>query len=159
MAQKLTMVPHVLALLAPVDGTTSAKISDYVNMGLNDWVTFLLYFGSADATTMDIQLWQSSAASCTSKTALGFNYRYQTTATDSMSTITAVTASSATASFETTGTAVASKLYLIDVDPDTMTDGKKYLKLSATGSSGNNLVAIAALVFPKYPQAIPVASS
>ena len=155
----LMMIPHVVPAIAAVDMTTAETKTGHINAGLNQWVTLLVQFGSADAASLDIAVYQTSANTTVSAT--GVDCRYRLTAAVGTDLIGAVTSAtlSATATLETTGAGVASMALVIDVDPADMTDGKKYLHATITGSTGNNLAGATWLLYPRYAQAVPVSST
>jgi len=158
----IMMVPHVINCVAPIASSTSVINSGYIHMADNLWVTFLLSYGISSCVTTDINVWQSSAATTVSRTAVPFYYRKQLAGTDAMGTVTAVSGqgtTTASISLEQTSAEVEGYMYIIDVDPADMTDGKEFISLTSVGDAGSEVISMAALVQPRYAQAVPVASS
>jgi hypothetical protein len=156
----IVMVPHIINCLAPVDGTTSANSSGYIHMADNLWVTVLVSFGAVSAVTTAIRIWQSSAAATDSRATVPFYYRKQLAGTDAMGAVTAVSGQGTltTELLDCSSLDLAGYMYIIDVDPADMTDGMQYISVVSTGDAGNSLISMAALVQPRYAQAVPVAS-
>ena len=157
----IMMKPHVINCVAPIASSTNLIDSGYIHMADNLWCTFLLSYGVSSCVTTDIVLWQSSAATTVSRTQyLPTVYRTQAAGTDAMSAVTNSTAATSTGiNLELTSAQAEGNLYLIDIDPANMTDGKEFIRLTSQGDAGSEVISIAALVYPRYAQAIPVSSS
>lgn len=139
---------HVYGVLAYVDTTTSAVSTAYVDMSKYNSVKFLLGFGTND-TIGTIGAEQSTALdSSGTEAGLGFHYRLTgTIATDTMGAITYVD-STATLAYAAADDA---KYYIIE--PDQLTDGYRWCRLTITPSgtaSATPVWCVAILSGPTY---------
>jgi hypothetical protein len=132
---------------------TANDKSKFVHVGNAHHVTFLLGFGTVDtATTITVR--ESSAASTVSAEAIPFYYRLSgASSADNTDTWGAIT-SADSAGVALTATTDTGKFLLIDIDPDDLSDGDKYLQVvtAATNYSTAGAFLVAAFLEPRYPQ-------
>jgi hypothetical protein len=162
--QKEQFVP----LLAPVDITTSATATPYVDLkGALD-CTFIIPWGVITTTSADqvvtVTVEASSAAtSNATEAAIAFNYRLSTAigGTDSLGAVTAATS----AGYGMRGDADAMML-IIEVDPAAVQGATsnlngRFVRVVLTPGSGetNALVAVIAVLHPSYAGNTMVSSS
>lgn len=153
-------VPHVFPVSAPLDHGTTGFGTSYVNAGLNEWLTFVLYFGaSTDNTSIDITV-ESSSANSSNSSEEAIPFWYALTSATGTDTIGATTAATTTGYTSVAGTTVANKAVRIDVDPQSVDDDKPYVRVWVALNGGTYcLMSAVALLHPRYQQAIPPASS
>lgn len=151
----------VLPILAPQNIVASATASEYVDLKLANWATFVVSFGAAtsdstDTCTVTVEA-STAASSNATEGAIAFSYRLSSAvATDSMGTITAAT---------TAGVAVTAtddnKVLVIDVDPAAVAAtaaDRRFLRVVLTPNAEMASCNVGALAFlaPRYPgNAIP----
>jgi len=143
---------QVIPALAPVAFTNSCACSEFVDLNLANWVTFLVNFGVTSATNVTISVEGSSVGSSASATKIGFDYRLSSAvATQGWGAITDGTTAGATLlSAVLTGASV-----LIDIDPvDVMAlgDQHRWVGVRLTPTSTKVVTAgIQAFIQPRYP--------
>lgn len=134
---------HIVPLIAPVDATSSAQTTGYVDMSKYNQVQFVVFFGAAD-TVGTIALEQSTTAdSSGTEAGLGFYYRKSgAVATDTMGAIAHINSDSSLA------TAAADDSLIFIIEPDQLDDGKRWCRLVFTpsGTSASCLVGIHAIL-------------
>jgi len=147
---------HVVPLLAPVDIAGVATSSDIIGMKEYLSIQFLVEFGVITGDVVTLTVLECDDTSASSSTAIAYKYRKTSAVgTDLTGALTDIAA---------TGLAVAAdddgKAILIDVDPAALTDGYPYLMVTATpgGSATVCLIAIQAILRPRYPQAVQVSA-
>jgi len=148
----------IIPALGPIDIVGSCGISEFVDLNLANWVTFLVSFGvvttGAGATCDDVTIavQGSSIGSSLSATIIGFDYR--------LSSAIATAGWGAITDGTTVGTVfscsdLTSASVLIDVDPaDVLALGEVHrwvgVKLTPTSTKAIN-VAVTAFIEPRYP--------
>jgi len=154
---KYAMDYHAVPILGLTTVTAAETATAYVDMKDYHWVDFHVSIGTLTGDTCTLTIEESSAATSASAATLPFVYRQSSAvATDTMGAVT--TAAS-------TGVAVAdtddNTLWILSVDPRTMTDGNRFLRvLLSEGSSTSAAVkGVTAILYPRYAQATPLSSS
>lgn len=155
---------NIIPLLAPQDIVATATATEYVDLDLVNWVTFLVPFGniaSTDSTgEVVVTVLCSTAATTASETAMAFSYRLSGAA--GANTMGAITA--ATSAGVGVGQGDDNKILVIDVDPAAVaavgTD-KRFLHLVATPTSEVTATLLGALAVtePRYPSNSPLVST
>jgi hypothetical protein len=151
---------QVIPVLAPVLFTNSCACSQFIDLNLANWVTFLVSFGVSSATQVTVSVEGSSIGSSASATKIGFDYRLsEAVATQGWGAITdGTTAGTAFLSAAITGRSV-----LIDVDPvDVQALGEQHRWVGVRLTPTSSLVitaGIEAFIQPRYPgNAMPSSS-
>ena len=141
---------HVVPAIAPVDITTTTTYTDVIGLKEYEWVEFLISFGAITGDTVAMTVEVCDDASATNSTAIALMYRESSAVgTDSMGDVTAAT---------TSGVTVAAtddnKVFLVDVNPASLSSGYPYVRvaLDPGGSMSACLVSAVALLKPRYPQ-------
>ena len=154
---KYAMDYHVVPILGLTTVTAAETATEYVDMKDYQWVDFHVSVGTLTGDVMTLTIEESSTAASSSAGTIPFVYRQcSAVATDTIGAVT--TAAS-------TGVAVADSddntLWILSVDPRTMTEGNRFLRvLLSEGSSTSAAVkGVTAVLFPKYAQATPLSSS
>ena len=148
--KNLSQEIHVVPLLAYGQKNTTF-IVPHINMKLYEKVEFLVSLHTVTANDFTMTLTQSAATAGSTSTAAAGYYRFTAAAgTDTLGTATALTTSGLAIT-----TAHTTLTLLVDVESQDMsTASKPYVGLTFTdASSGDILVSIKALCWPKYPQA------
>jgi GH24 family phage-related lysozyme (muramidase) len=148
----------IIPALGPIDIVGSCAVSEFVDLNLANWVTFLVSFGvvttGAGATCDDVKIFVegSSIGSSASATMIGFDYRLSSVvATQGWGAITdGTTAGTNFVTSDLTQAAV-----LIDVDPaDVLALGEAHrwvgVHLTPTSTKAIN-VSVTAFLEPRYP--------
>lgn len=141
---------HIVPCLAPVDITNVTTASDVIDAGECQHVQFLLYFGALDVAGV-INVYESDDIVPTASTAIaGWTYRLSAaTGTDLWGASTAGALNLAYAGTED------GRIMLIDLNPAVLAAGRPYVWVEVNPTAGaNNLLAIVALVTPRYSQEI-----
>lgn len=156
---------NFIPVLAPQDLTATAAASAYVDLNLSNWVTFFVQTGamtsdSTDGMTITVEASTAGTSNAT-EAAVPFRYRRAILGTDAWGAIT--TASSVGATCSATDD---NNTWCIDIDPsDLATDhgqaDARYVRVVLTPEAGTNsmLVAVNAVIEPKYPQNVIPSSS
>lgn len=153
--QGLKVVPLYAA--AP----TATFASKFVNCKAAHWATFLANWGTLDSAVV-VTMEQATAAATTSSTPLAIKFWYRklpAVGTDD----TTITSASYSASTGVTLTASTdnSKALIIDVDPATLTEGYKFVRLVGTigtAITGTGFM-VNAILEPRYPSAVMASAS
>lgn len=155
---------NFIPVLVPQDLVATAAASAYVDLNLSNWVTFFVQTGAmtSDSTDGMVITVEASTAGTSNATeaAIPFRFRRAILNTDAWGAIT--TASSAGATCSATDD---NNTWCIDIDPaDLPTDPGadfRYVRVVLTPEAGTNsmLVAVNAVIEPKYPQNINLSSS
>jgi hypothetical protein len=154
---KYAMDYHVVPILGLTTVTAAETDTAYVDMKDYHWVDFHVSVGTLTGDTLTLTIEESSTAASSSAGTIPFVYR-QSSAVGTDSLGAATTAAS-------TGVAVAdtddNTLWILSVDPRTMTDGNRFLRVvMAEGSSTSAAVkGVTAILYPKYAQATPISST
>lgn len=150
-------------MLGPIDITTTATGSKYLQVGKQHWLTFLVSFGSVTTGTVTVTVEASTAGSSNAtEAAVPFSYRVSGAVdTDSMGAITAATSAGAALA----AASALNKDMLISVDPAALpvNPGADYkfvrLWFSPTSDMGACVVGASLIGQPRYPgNAIPSAT-
>jgi hypothetical protein len=150
---------HVVPIMALTTVTAAATDSAFVNMKNYQWVDFLVHIGTLTGDVMTMTVEEATANVSTSSTPVTMPFVYRQSSavgTDSLGTATTC-ASTGVAAADTDD----NTLWVLSVDPSTMTDGYSYLRVSlAEGSSTSASVkGVTALLYPKYAQATALSTS
>jgi len=141
---------HIVPCLAPIDTTNVTAVSDVIDAGECTHVQFLIYFGATDvAGVFNVYECDDNVPTTPVATA-EFTYRWSAaTGTDLMGAVTAGTLATATPGTED------GMILVIDIDPANLTQGFPYVCVDWNPTAGaNNLIAMLALVTPRYSQAV-----
>lgn len=154
----------VLPILAPQDITEVATYTQYVDLKLTNWATFLVQFGNIAGADSTLTVEASTAASSNATEAnVPFRYRLSAAvAADTMGAITQATSDGVTVAAASDD----NKLYIVDVDPAALNVNPgadfRFLRLKVTPASSaatNTVVGVTAVLTPRYPgNAIPSAT-
>ena len=148
----------VLPLVVPVAFTSSAVASEFVDMQLINWASFLVSFGvmtsdTTDTVTLTVEVCDIGTTTDSTETAVGYSYRLSSAvATDLMGAVTAV---------GSTGVAVNAnaddaKVVIIDVNPAatlaTLATAR-WIRIVATpvAEVASGVLSVIAVLEPKYP--------
>jgi hypothetical protein len=142
---------HIVPALAPVDIAAATTVSDIIDAGDCTRVQFLMYFGQLDVNGVVNVYNCSNAAGAGAAAITAFTYRWSAvTGTDLMGAVTAGALNVAV----TNGTHDTCVL-VIDIEPANLTAGLPYCYVEYNPTLGAaNLLAIIALVTPRYSQAV-----
>lgn len=156
---KYAMDYHIVNVKAgSTDATTGAvSYSAGVNMSLYKWVDFVLKFDNIAMGPLTLTVYESTSSTTVSMLALPFVYRMQSPlGTDAIGAATTATSSGATVASTDDST-----LWILSVDPSTMTDGYQYLRYGLTHGTSGALFddGGVAILLPRYAQASPLSSS
>jgi hypothetical protein len=141
---------HIVPVFTPVDTTNVTASSEPIDAGECQHVQFLLYFGQIDVVGV-VDVYEADDYVPTNSVATAkFSYRLSAaTGTDLMGATAAGSLALATAAD------IDGKIMVIDVNPADLTAGYPYVWVSWNPTAGaNNLLAIIALVTPRYSQDI-----
>lgn len=151
----------VLPILSPIAFTTSAIDTEYVDMKLNHWATFLVHFGvttsdSSDTVTVTVQC--SSVSTSATGDDIPFNYRLSSYFDDdNMGAITAATSDGLVLTCSTDpASSLSERLLMIEVNADDLpaykSDGRFLaVKLTPTDAVTAGVVGVTAILEPRYP--------
>lgn len=134
--------------IAPADITSTTTYSDVVNVGKTHWVSFVLALGAITGDTAVVTVQECTAADATGAQAVEFDYRLSSAVgTDSMGATTAATDSGVTLAATDDN-----KVLIVDVNPDTLTDGYPFVRLSVDPGASMTafLVSCVIDVYPRY---------
>lgn len=142
---------HIVPALAPVDIANVTTASDIIDAGDCQHVQFLMYFGALDVDGVVNVYNCANAAGATAAAITAFHYRWSAvTGTDLMGAVAAGALNVAV----TDGTH-DNCILVIDIDPAGLTAGLPYCYVEYNPTIGAaNLLAIVALVTPRYSQNI-----
>jgi hypothetical protein len=145
---------HVVPLTAPVS-ITSANNSDVVGLKEYHAAKILVPVGAL-AVDLAVTVAECSDTTPSASTAIAFRYRKSAAVgTDLMGSWAAATSSGVTL----TATTDNGKMLEILIEGSELTDGYPYLRVVLTPASGSAcLVAVVAVLEPRYAQAIPVSA-
>jgi hypothetical protein len=150
---------HVVPIMTLTTVTAAETDTAFVDMKNYQWVDFLVSFGTITGDVITLTVEEATANVSTSSTpiALPFVYRWSSpVGTDSLGAATTCAS---------TGLSVAATdddtLYVLSMDPSTMTDGYSYLRVAiAEGSSTSASVkGVTAILMPKYAQATALSTT
>jgi hypothetical protein len=155
----------VIPILSPVAYTTAAMDTEYVDMKLNHWATFLVHFGATTSDTSDtvtVTVNCSSVSTSATGDGIPFNYRLSSYfENDSMGAITAATSDGVALTGSTDpSVSFSDRLLIIEVNADELpaykSDGR-FLNLVLTPTADiAGVVGVTAVLEPRYPgNAIP----
>ena len=142
---------HIVPGLAPVDIGNVTTTSDIIDAGDCTHVQFLVYFGALDVDGV-VNVYECTTAAGASADAItDFTYRFSAaTGTDLMGAVTAGALNVAVTDGTHDGT-----ILVIDIEPMKLTQDHPYVYCEYDPTLGAaNLLAIIALVTPRYSQAI-----
>jgi hypothetical protein len=172
MISRYGQIAQLVPLIEPKNITTSATYSAWVNAGGAHRVTFMVFFGSLTAASIDqavtVTVKAASTAATTLAVAIAFRYRLSgAVGADTFGAVTAATAAAGVAITPTGGAAPmgTNKILLIDVDPADIRNGPvsllgKYAAVLLTPDAGATAtnVAVLAELEPRYIQTTQVSS-
>jgi hypothetical protein len=144
---------HLVPLVTPVDKTSNAYNTPWIDLQLYQWCTLYHFQGLIESGDQTMTVETSSDGSSIAGGAMAFNYRSAVTGTDDWSDITAGTSDGVLTDSDATAT-----IFAIEVDPidvlNKLTPGR-YIRLAiAVGSApSSNVVADFAICQPRYPKA------
>ncbi len=141
---------HIVPCLAPVDFAAATTASDVIDAGDCQHVQFLIYFGALDVAGVVNVYEADNNTPTTSVATAAFDYRWSAaTGTDLMGAPAAGALALAYAGTED------GSILVIDIEPAALTQGFPYVWVEVNPTAGAvNLMAIIALVTPRYSQEI-----
>jgi hypothetical protein len=151
---------QVIPVLAPVLFTNSCACSQFIDLNMANWVSFLVDFGVTSATNVTISVEASSIGSSAGATKIGFDYRLSSAvSTQGWGAITDGT----TAGVAILSAAATNASVLIDVDPaevQLLGEQHRWVGVRLTPTSSLVITAgISAFIQPRYPgNSIPSSS-
>ncbi len=142
---------HIVPCLAPVDITNVTTASDIIDAGDCQHVQFLMYFGALDVDGVVNVYNCTNNAAGTPVAITAFTYRFSAaTGTDLMGAVTAGAVNIAVVDGTHDGC-----ILVVDIEPAKLTAGSPYCYVEYNPTVGaNNLLAVIALVTPRYSQDI-----
>lgn len=150
----------VIPILSPVAIGATALDTEYVDMKLNHWATFLVHFGATTSDTSDtvtITLQCSSVSTSATGDDIPFNYRLSSYfENDDMGAITAATSDGLVLTSSTDpSVGLSDRIVQIEVNADDLparkSDGR-YLSLVLTPTADIvGVVGVTAILEPRYP--------
>lgn len=147
----------ILPILAPADIAAAATATQYVDLKLVNWATFLVPFGavtSTDSTGAAVVTLQASTAASSNATELSVAFPYRLSAAVATDTMGAL--ASATTDGVSVGQADDNKCLVIDVDPAVIAAlGSDYrfvrLMVTPTAEVTVTLLGAIAVLEDRYP--------
>jgi hypothetical protein len=124
-----------IPILAPADITETATVTQFVNATQCNHIAFALHFGTITgaAATVTVQECPIGTSTDGTEAAIGFQYRLtEAAATEAMGALTAVGSSGFPMAASDDG-----KVLIIEFNPDTVTNGTKYLRCVITPDSSS----------------------
>lgn len=159
---------NIIPVLAPVDRAAVAIGTEYVDLDLANWISFLVSFGSLTSDDTDVVLitveCSTAASSNATEEAIGFTYRLSSAvATNSWAASTAGTTDGVgTAADGVNAAGADGKILEINVDPSVvaakMADAR-YVRLWIAPTGPISILGAMALVETRYPGATIPSSS
>lgn len=150
----------VIPILSPVALGATALDTEYVDMQLNHWASFLIHFGATTSDTSDtvtVTVLCSSVSTSETGDRIPFNYRLSSYfENDDMGAITAATSDGVTLTSSTDpSVSLADRLLQIEVNADELpakkSDGR-YLTVVITPTADVvGVVSAIAVLEPRYP--------
>jgi len=143
---------QVIPALAPVAFTNSCACSQFVDLNMANWVSFIVDFGLTSATQVTVSVEASSIGSSASATKIGFDYRLSSAvATQGWGAITDGT----TAGVAILAANANNASVLIDVDPaevQLLGEQHRWVGVRLTPTSSRLVTAgVTAFIQPRYP--------
>ena len=151
---------QVILALAPVAFTNSCACSQFVDLNMANWVSFIVDFGLTSATQVTVSVEASSIGSSSGATKIGFDYRLSSAvATQGWGAITDGT----TAGVAILAANANNASVLIDVDPaevQLLGEQHRWVGVRLTPTSSLLVTAgVTAFIQPRYPgNSIPSSS-
>jgi len=151
----------VLPLLSPIAFTTSALDTEYVDMKLNHWATFLVHFGittsdTSDTVTVTVQC--SSVSTSATGDDIPFKYRLSSYFdNDDMGAITQATSDGLVLTCSTDpSVSFSERLLMVEINADDLpaykSDGRYIsLVLTPTAEVAAGVVGVIGILEPRYP--------
>jgi hypothetical protein len=140
---------HIVPLLSATQ-KNSTYVAPHINMKHYDKVEFIVNLSTVTANDFTVTLTQSAVTAGSTPTAIAARYRLTAVAgTDTMGDVTALASTGLAIT-----TAHTTLTWIVDVDSSDLTEASKpYVGLTFTdASSGDLVMTIIALCWPKYPK-------
>lgn len=147
----------ILPILAPADIVATATATQYVDLKLVNWATFLVTFGavaSTDSTGAAVVTLQASTAGTSNATEVSVAFPYRLSAAVATDTMGAL--ATATTAGASVGQADDNKVLVVDVDPAVIAaQGADYryvrLMVTPTAEVTSTIVSAVAVLEHRFP--------
>lgn len=159
---------NIIPVLGPIDTAASAVATQYVDLDLANWCSFLVQFGNLTSDDSDVVVitveCSTAGSSNATEEAIGFTYRISgAVATNSWGTITAGTSGGIGTSDDGVNAAnLDNKSVLIDIDPSAVAAkaaDMRWVRVVLTPTGPITLAGAHAFVETRYPgNSIPSSS-